>query len=86
MHFSEFTMDPKKWWANVGAQTPSLQILAFKLLGQPRVSLCAERNWSNYSFIHSLGRNMLNPSRAQDLVFIDNNLCFLSRKSEQYEE
>ncbi|CAG7894430.1 unnamed protein product, partial [Brassica rapa] len=41
MILNYFTMDPKKWWANVGAQTPSLQILAFKLLGQPRVSLCA---------------------------------------------
>ncbi|CAN7042951.1 unnamed protein product, partial [Brassica rapa subsp. trilocularis] len=41
MHFSEFTMDPKKWWANVGAQTPSLQTLAFKLLGQPSASSCA---------------------------------------------
>ncbi|RID75418.1 hypothetical protein BRARA_B02464 [Brassica rapa] len=86
MHFSEFTMDPKKWWANVGAQTPSLQTLAFKLLGQPSASSCAERNWSNYSFIHSLGRNMLNPSRAQDLVFIHNNLRLLSSNSEQYEE
>ena len=36
-----FTMDPKKWWANVGAQTPFLQALAFKLLGQPSASSCA---------------------------------------------
>nr|VDD24747.1 unnamed protein product [Brassica oleracea] len=36
-----FTMDPKKWWANVGAQTPFLQTLAFKLLGQPSASSCA---------------------------------------------
>ncbi|XP_018509953.2 uncharacterized protein LOC108869695 [Brassica rapa] len=81
-----FTMEPKKWWANFGAQTPFLQTLAFKLLGQPSSSSCAERNWSTYSFIHSLRRNKLNPSRAQDLVFIHNNLRFLSRNSEQYEK
>ena len=28
----------------------------------------------------------MNPSRAQDLVFIHNSLRFLSRNSEQYEE
>ena len=81
-----FTMEPKKWWANFGAQTPFLQTLAFRLLGQPSSSSCYERNWSTYSFIHSLRRNKLNPSRAQDLVFIHNNLRFLSRNSEQYEK
>ncbi|XP_048594911.1 uncharacterized protein LOC111200150 [Brassica napus] len=81
-----FTMEPKKWWANFGAQTPFLQTLAFKLLGQLSSSSCYERNWSTYSFIHSLRRNKLNPSRAKDLVFIHNNLRFLSRNSKQYEE
>ena len=79
------TMDPKSWWANFGAQTPLLQALAFRLLGQPSSSSCAERNWSTYSFIHSLRRDRLNPSRAQDLVFIHNNLRLLSRNSDQYE-
>ncbi|KAG2323280.1 hypothetical protein Bca4012_058772 [Brassica carinata] len=60
-----FTMEPKKWWANFGAQTPFLQTLVFRLLGQPSSSSCAERNWN--------------------LVFIHNNLRFLSRNSEQYE-
>ncbi|CAF1832434.1 unnamed protein product [Brassica oleracea var. botrytis] len=79
------TMDPKSWWTNFGAQTPLIQTLAFKLLGQPSSSSCAERNWSTYSFIHSLRWNRLNPSRAQDLVFIHNNLRLLSRNSDQYE-
>ncbi|KAL0706240.1 hypothetical protein Bca4012_072666 [Brassica carinata] len=81
-----FTMESKKWWANFGVQTPFLQTLAFKLLGQPSSSSCAERNWSTCSFIHSLRMNKLNPSRAQDLVFIHNNLRFLSRNSDQYDE
>ncbi|GJY13953.1 hAT dimerization domain, ribonuclease H-like domain protein [Tanacetum coccineum] len=53
--------------------------LAFRLLGQPTSSSCAERNWSTYAFIHSLRRNKLTTSRAQDLVFIHNNLRLLSR-------
>ncbi|XP_056692238.1 uncharacterized protein [Spinacia oleracea] len=80
------SMDPKSWWANFGAQTPLLQSLAFKVLGQPTSSSCSERNWSTYAFIHSLRRNKLNPSRAQDLVFIHNNLRLLSRNSEEYAE
>lgn len=79
-----YSMDPKSWWANFGAQTPLLQSLAFKVLGQPTSSSCCERNWSTYAFIHSLRRNKLSPSRAQDLVFIHNNLRLLSRNSDQY--
>ncbi|CAA7031779.1 unnamed protein product [Microthlaspi erraticum] len=77
--------EPKHWWANYGAQTPLLQGLALKLLGQPTSSSCAERNWSTYAFIHSLKRNKLLPSRAVDLVFVHNNLRLLSRNSNEYE-
>ncbi|XP_052621227.1 uncharacterized protein LOC128127039 [Lactuca sativa] len=73
------TMEPKNWWVNFGAQTPFLQTLAFRLLGQPSSSSCAEHNWSIYAFIHSLKRNKLTTSRAQDLVYIHNNLRILSR-------
>ncbi|KAJ9561796.1 hypothetical protein OSB04_006956 [Centaurea solstitialis] len=62
------TMEPKNWWVNFGAQTPLLQTLAFRLLGQPSSSSHAERNWSTYAFIHSLKRNKLTTSRAQDLI------------------
>ncbi|XP_052620859.1 uncharacterized protein LOC128126784 [Lactuca sativa] len=75
------TMEPKNWWVNFGDQTPFLQTLAFRLLGQPSSSSCAERNWSTYAFIHSLKRNKLTTSRAQDLVYIHNNLRLLSRTS-----
>ncbi|GKD73533.1 hAT dimerization domain, ribonuclease H-like domain protein [Tanacetum coccineum] len=73
------TVEPKSWWVNFSAQTPFLQTLAFRLLGQPSSSSCAERNWSTYAFIHSLRRNKLTTSRAQDLVYIHNNLRLLSR-------
>ncbi|KAL1194379.1 hypothetical protein V5N11_017847 [Cardamine amara subsp. amara] len=80
------TMEPKFWWANFGAQTPLLQTLAFKVLGQPSSSSCAERNWSTYSFIHSLKRNKLTTSRAQDLVYIHNNLRLLPRNAGEYND
>ncbi|KAL1204457.1 hypothetical protein V5N11_004043 [Cardamine amara subsp. amara] len=80
------TMEPKFWWANFGAQTPILQTLAFKVLGQPSSSSCAERNWSTYSFIHSLKRNKLTTSRTQDLVYIHNNLRLLSRNAGEYND
>ncbi|KAL9669687.1 hypothetical protein QQ045_007235 [Rhodiola kirilowii] len=76
------TMDPRYWWANFGAAAPFLQALAIRLLGQPTSSSCAERNWSTYSFINSAKRN--NSMRAEDLVFIHNNLRLLSRSKSEY--
>ena len=66
------------------AHAPLLQKLAFKVLGQPSSSSCAERNWSTYSFIHSLKRIKLNPKRVEDLVYIHNNICVLLRCTSQY--
>ena len=43
-----------------------------------------KRNWSTYSFIHSLRRNKLTPERAEDLVFVHNNLRLLSRSTDDY--
>ncbi|GJX51050.1 zinc finger, CCHC-type containing protein [Tanacetum coccineum] len=60
--------------------------LGFRILGQPTSSSCCERNWSTYSFIHSLERNKLTPKRAEDLVLIHNNLRLLSRSTDQYNE
>ncbi|XP_058010224.1 uncharacterized protein LOC110671880 [Hevea brasiliensis] len=81
---SMYVTDPRKWWACFGSNAPLLQRLAFKVLGQPTSSSCCERNWSIYSFIHSYRRNKLTPKRAEDLVFIHNNLRLLSRNSSQY--
>jgi hypothetical protein len=56
--------------------------LAMKLLNQPASSSCCERNWSTYSFIHSVKRNALTPTRAEDLVFVHSNMRHLSRRTE----
>ncbi|CAL5411674.1 unnamed protein product [Camellia sinensis] len=77
-------MDPYTWWCAYGAYAPSLQKLALRLLVQPASSSCCERNWSTYSFIHSVRRNKMVPQRAEDLVFIHSNLRLLSRRSSQY--
>lgn len=61
-----------------------LQSIGLKLLGQPSSSSCAERNWSTYSFVHSVRRNKMTPQRAEDLVYIHSNLRLLSRKFPQY--
>lgn len=79
-----YDMDPKSWWVIYRTSAPLLQKLALKLLEQPSSSSCAERNWSTYSFIHSLKRNKMTPPRAEDLVFIHSNLRLLSRRTSQY--
>ncbi|KAF7841974.1 Dimer_Tnp_hAT domain-containing protein [Senna tora] len=65
---------------------PLLQNLALKLLCQSSSSSCCERNWSTYSFIHSMKRNKINPKRAEDLLFVHTNLRLLSRQSSKYNE
>ena len=76
--------DPLSWWASYGSSTPRLQALAFRLLSQPASSSCCERNWSSFSNIHSIKRNRLASSRAEDLVYVHSNLRMLSRKKEDY--
>jgi len=79
-------MDTKSWWIVHGSQAPTLQKIALKLFKQPSFSCCCERNWSTYSFIHSLKRNKMTPKRAKDLVFVYSNLRLLSRNSSKYKE
>ncbi|KAJ1381854.1 Zinc finger, BED-type [Sesbania bispinosa] len=81
-----WNLKPKEWWIMYGSSIPKLQSIALKLLSQPSSSSCCERNWSTYSFIHSMKRNRLNPKRAEDLVFIHTNLRLLSRKGKSYKE
>ena len=79
-------MSPIKWWVVHGTSAPMLQSIVLKLLEQPCSSLCCERNWSTYNFIHSMKRNKLKPQRVEDLVFVHNNLRLLLRRSPNYNE
>lgn len=69
-----YILDAKSWWVTHGSSTPCIQKIALKLLVQPCSSSCCERNWSTYSFIHSLKRNKMDPKRAEDLVYVHTNL------------
>ncbi|CAL5347327.1 unnamed protein product [Camellia sinensis] len=79
-------MEPVVWWLAHGSSAPTLQSLAVKLLSQPCSSSCCERNWSTYSFIHSMRRNKMTPQRCEDLVFVHSNIRLLSRRSQLYTE
>ena len=72
-------MSPIKWWVVHGTSALMLQSIALKLLGQPCSSSCCEINWSIYNFIHSMKRNKMTSHRAEDLVYVHNNLRLLSR-------
>ncbi|KAI8529872.1 hypothetical protein RHMOL_Rhmol11G0008200 [Rhododendron molle] len=82
----KYHMDPYTWWCAYGAFAPALQKVALRILGQPASSSCCERNWSTYSFVHSVKRNKMTPPRAEDLVFVHSNLRLLSRKTPQYSQ
>ncbi|XP_059072697.1 uncharacterized protein LOC131873659 isoform X1 [Cryptomeria japonica] len=47
-------------------------------------SSTSERNWSTYSFIHSVKRNRLLSKRAENLVYVHSNLRLLSHKQRDY--
>ncbi|CAN6339707.1 unnamed protein product [Urochloa humidicola] len=78
------TMSAIDWWSNYGSETPNLAALALKVLSQPISSSSAERNWSTYSYIHSVKRNRLNAKTADKLVYVHSNIRLLSRFSESY--
>ncbi|KAJ9538361.1 hypothetical protein OSB04_031094 [Centaurea solstitialis] len=80
------TMEAIDWWATYGAETPELADVAKKVLSQPISSLSAERNWSTYSYIHSVKRNRLNSKLADKLVYVHSNIRLCSRFSEAYKE
>jgi hypothetical protein len=77
------TMNLIKWTCH-GANGVYLQSLATHILSQVASSSLAERNWSTYGFIHSMKRNRLGLQKAEDLVYAHSNLCFVSRKGEEY--
>lgn len=49
-------------------------------------SSTSKRNWSTYSFIHSVKHNKLLSKRAEDLVYMHSNLHLLSHKQHDYKE
>lgn len=79
-------MDAIDWWGTYGSETPELAVVAEKVLSQPISSSSAERNWSTYSYIHSVKRNRLNSKTADKLVYIHSNIRLISRFSKNYKD
>ena len=66
--------NPIGWWRMYGGDVQELRQLASRLLSQVSSSSAAERNWSTYSFIHSVKRNRLTSKRAEKLVYVHSSL------------
>ncbi|XP_057823454.1 DNA-(apurinic or apyrimidinic site) endonuclease isoform X1 [Cryptomeria japonica] len=49
-------------------------------------SSASKRNWSTYSFIHSIKRNRLYSKKAEDLVYVHSNLQLFTHKESGYKE
>ena len=69
---------------NVWGKVSKLQHISSHLLSQVSSSSAAERNWSTYSFIHSVKRNRLTSKRAEKLVYVHGSLRLFSRKLPEY--
>ena len=76
--------DPIGWWKFHGDDAPEIKHLATHLLSQIASSSTAERNWSTYSFIHSIRRNRLTFRRAEKIVVVHSALRLAHRKTPGY--
>jgi hypothetical protein len=70
---------PHLWWFTSGSVGKLLPCIARRVLAQVVSSSSCERNWSNYSFVHSKARNRLLPSPAEDLVYVYTNSRVLNQ-------
>lgn len=77
--------DPINWWRMHGDDAPEIKHLATRLLSQITSSSAAERNWSTYSFTHSIKRNRLTSRRAEKLVAVHNALRLAHRKTSKFQ-
>ncbi|EEE64830.1 hypothetical protein OsJ_19687 [Oryza sativa Japonica Group] len=67
-------MNAKQWWGIYGNSAPELKKLALKLRTANIIFLCRKK----------LEHLCLRPARAEDLVFVHQNMRLLSRRSEEY--
>lgn len=74
------------WWWNCHGPKYLTTTLAIRLLSQVSSSSAVERNWSTYSFIHSLKRNIFTSKRAEKLVVVHSALRLMDHKTLVYKE
>jgi hypothetical protein len=65
---------PGGWWRMYGDKAPEICTLSMRLLS-------AKRNWSTYSFIHTIKRNRFTSKRVKKLVYVHSSICLLTRKA-----
>lgn len=78
--FSDRILDktmPWEWWNMYGGSVPELQKVAMRVLAQVASAGAAERNWSDFDFIHNKKRNRLGADKAKKLVKVFSNLRML---------
>ncbi|KAJ9565872.1 hypothetical protein OSB04_001838 [Centaurea solstitialis] len=68
-----------EWWAQYGAETPTLQKFVVKVLRLTCSSSGCERNWSVFEHLHSKKRNRLEQQKLNDLVYIKYNRALTRR-------
>lgn len=73
------------WWNHHGAISLTT-ILTIGLLSQVSSSSTTERNWSTYSFIHSLNMNRLTSKREKNLLGVHNGLHLTNCEALLYKE
>lgn len=73
-------MDPVAWWENFGFETPDLQTLAIKILSQVSSVSMYQEAWEDDEFL-SQTEARLGVERAEDLVFVRNNLRLHTQRS-----
>ena len=64
---------PHEWWDAMDSEAKAFQTIARQILTQVCFISFCEQNWSIYSFVHNKVHNFLQPSRAEDLVYIYTN-------------
>ncbi|TYG49802.1 hypothetical protein ES288_D10G123500v1 [Gossypium darwinii] len=91
LHCMAHSLNPSDWLNEVPNHLPPLKDVEIseernKCLRRyfPSTEERNMRNWSTYSFIHSMRRNKINPQCTEDLVFVHTNLRLLSRKTLHY--
>lgn len=67
---------------HAGFEVPLLSELARRITSMVSSSSSCERIFSTYEFIHSPQRNRLEPSRANDLVYVFRNMRLLDKFGE----
>ncbi|XP_062191201.1 uncharacterized protein LOC133894997 [Phragmites australis] len=71
---AEALIEAETWWSMFGSSTPTLSMLARRLVSQCASSSGCERNWSTFAFIHTKVRNRLSYKKLHKLVYVNYNL------------